>query len=158
MRDTSRDAFKKAKEDGIIFQTRVQIKNALDTKGPMTAHECWHELRGWRALQGNARINGVTPRFSEMKRDGVVRECGRRACKITGMRCIVWESTGAPANQKLEFEVLPTKVELIRGLCEQLEIVLPKINPVSEEGKVWTSKTKTVLSQCQRYKKTIIVQ
>ncbi len=101
MRQTSYEAFKQIESEGLLSKLRFVVYKALYEGGPMTAQETWHYLRDQAARRGEARINGITPRFSELFRCGVIEEDGERPCKITKRKCIVWK-----VNAKL-----PVKLE-----------------------------------------------
>lgn len=92
-RDTSIQILREIEENGLLSTLRLQVYRAVVTVGPMTAQECWHYLRDQRAREGDARINGITPRFSELERLGVIHEVEKRPCTITGNICVVWGTT-----------------------------------------------------------------
>ncbi len=93
MRQTSIDVYNEIKNSGLLSKLRFEVYDALFQAGPMTAQETWHYLRDQAARNGQAKINGITPRFSELLRSGVIKTVGTAKCKITGRNCTVWEVT-----------------------------------------------------------------
>lgn len=103
-RETSIQAYNQIKDEGLLSALRFQVYESLIENGSMTAQESWHYLRDKAARRGEARINGITPRFSELRELGVVYEKTVRPCKITKRNAIEWEVT----------DQLPVKKEAIK--------------------------------------------
>ncbi len=88
VRQTSRDAYHGI-HDTLGHRQRA-VYQALFENGPMTNNELAHAL-DWP-------INTITPRVNELAKLALVRESGRRACKITGFKAIAWEIPGRQRN------------------------------------------------------------
>jgi hypothetical protein len=44
-------------------------------------------------------INSVTPRVNELRKKGLLKEWGKRGCKVTGRTCLAWQIN--PRQSKL---------------------------------------------------------
>jgi chaperonin cofactor prefoldin len=59
----------------------------------------------------------ITPRFAELKKQGVVKEVGQRPCRITGRITYIWDVT-SKLPEKIEKIDRPTRAELEEQLSE----------------------------------------
>jgi hypothetical protein len=101
--DTSIEAYIKFKEAGRINERQLQIFKALACSGEpdLTANEVWDWTR--KNVEGAAYWkDGVTQRFSELWRDGLLIRLPKRKCKITGGKCRAWKLAplGTPKRRK----------------------------------------------------------
>ena len=86
---TSAEAFRWITESPILQRLHRQICSVLAAQLlPMTSGEVA------AAMMPAGRINAITPRLTELRRVGAIREHGRRACRVTGRMCITWELSG----------------------------------------------------------------
>lgn len=85
MRQTSIEAYKMIKENGLLKRLRFEIYEALFQNGPATANEIWSKYFPER-LQ-----HSITPRFSELLNMGVIKIAGERPCEYTGNKSIIWD-------------------------------------------------------------------
>jgi hypothetical protein len=90
MRETSVEAYQQVRASGYISKVQKEVYDCLYQNGPLTAQEVWKLLRG---DAGDNRINGITPRFSELERLGVVSPVGERNCTVTNRNCVIWDVT-----------------------------------------------------------------
>lgn len=88
VRSTSAEAYYQIKEEGLLSKRRWEVYDALFTCGPSTQMECY------KSLKTNTPRDSFTPRFTELKRLGVVKELGERECSVTGRNVLVWDITG----------------------------------------------------------------
>ena len=87
MRQTSIDAYNKIKNEGLLSELRFEVYSVIFKNGPITQGEAAkHFMHGDR--------NVVSPRFAELNRRGVICCVGSRPCKVTGINCMIWDSTG----------------------------------------------------------------
>lgn len=82
-RPTSVQAYREIKSEGLLGELQRQVLLATRRYGPGTARE----------ICSAAHIEGGWKRFSELARDGFVREEGERRCAVTGRKAIVWRAT-----------------------------------------------------------------
>lgn len=87
-RRTSVEAFHAIESQGLLSKRRFEVYKTLFHHGPLTAGETAKRLEST-----GAQIDSIRPRFAELKRAGVIVECGVRMCNVTGMRCMVWDVT-----------------------------------------------------------------
>ena len=84
VRDTSIDAYLTIKENGLLNKNQQQVYETLFNKGSMTCSEVLQYLN----LQTNQ-----SGRFTELKEKGVIKEVGKRECRVTGHRVYLWDVT-----------------------------------------------------------------
>lgn len=82
MRETSAKAFHEGEADGSISRARALVLMMLRSTGGMTGREVNMSL----ATQSGHK------RLSELRRMGVVREAGKRTCRVTGRQAVEWEA------------------------------------------------------------------
>lgn len=109
MRQTSAEAFEQVKASGYISKVQKEVYDCLYQNGPLTAQEVWKLLRG---DAGDNRINGITPRFSELERLGVVNPVGERNCTVTNRNCVVWDVTDKNPTKPIARK--PIKTEILK--------------------------------------------
>jgi hypothetical protein len=85
MRDTSVEAWRYIQDSGVLSKRRLEAYSALFQYGPRTAGE----------LETLCEHRGMWKRLSELRDLGVVKECGKRPCRVTDRNAIVWDVTSA---------------------------------------------------------------
>lgn len=128
-RQTSIDAYNTIKENGLLSYLRFQVYEALYMSGPMTAQETWHYLRNVSAMNGDARINGITPRFSELERLGVIKENLIRPCNISGRNVTEWIVTNSLPSK---LEKKKSKDQIIKELQEEIKQLKAELTDLKE--------------------------
>jgi hypothetical protein len=92
---------------------------SLYQNGPLTAQEVWKLLRG---DAGDNRINGITPRFSELERLGVVAPVGERNCTVTNRNCVVWDVTANNPTKPIKKQPIRTEtLKLVYHLLTDIQ-------------------------------------
>lgn len=81
--DTARQAAAKVQKSGRAAQLRNDVLNCLRLMGQMSADECAGILK--------ESILSIRPRFSELKRDGIIERSGFRVKNQSGATAIVWK-------------------------------------------------------------------
>lgn len=121
MRQTSIDVYNQIKNEGLLSKLRWVVYDAVYEHGPMTAQETWHLLRDAAARRGEARINGITPRFSELERFGVIRRIRERPCRVTGRNCDEWDVTDSLPGELDKPETSGEKIKRLERRIKELE-------------------------------------
>ena len=98
-RETSVRAFYNAVDAGMIKTRREQVWAALVALGPATIKEVDLYLRRDQHLA--VTVWSVGPRFAELRDLGLIREVGKRPCRVTGSIVITWEAV--PSDQHRGF-------------------------------------------------------
>jgi predicted transcriptional regulator len=62
---------------------QIEVYKKLKEMGSATNNELAHAL--------GKPINTITPRVFELREKGIVEECMKRACNITGRTAICWQ-------------------------------------------------------------------
>lgn len=93
-RQTSIDVYREIEAEGLLSKRRWEAYSTLFNHGPITAMETARKIPG-------TLDHSISPRFAELKRMGLIREVGERACRITGRNCIIWDVTN---NLPIKFE------------------------------------------------------
>lgn len=94
-RETSVQSFYNSVESGIITTRRHQVWAALLLMGPATIKETDQYLRHQQHLA--VTVWSVGPRFAELRDLGLIREVGKRPCRVTGSIVLIWEAV--PSDQ-----------------------------------------------------------
>lgn len=115
VRETSAEAYRTIKENGLLSERRLQVYDYLYQHGPCTANELVNRA-GKRSTLGN---QNVVTRLGELRAMGVVKELGTRQCEVTGMRVIVWDVT-RELPKKLEKGLSRSRKEIRKDLMELL--------------------------------------
>ena len=103
-RETSIHAYNEIIENGLLNKLGAEVYKCVFLNGPITAQEAWHIIKeDPRSIIKNRR-DGITQRFSELERRGVITTSGKRHCKISGRTVLQWIVTNN----------LPIKVEATR--------------------------------------------
>lgn len=103
MRQTSIDAFYEMERRGALKGLRLEVIRVIAfSDQPPTAGEVAQKIPGTLG-------HSVTPRFAELKRQGVIIEAGARPCTVTNINALTWKLTG---------KVLPGKDGEGQGMLE----------------------------------------
>ena len=94
VRRTSADVYRKIEESGVLSRRRLEVYWAVFFHGPLTSAEAVRVRQEHRGLR--APRESIAPRFSELKRQGAVREVETRPCRVTGEVSLAWDITGDP--------------------------------------------------------------
>lgn len=122
-RETSIEAYYKAKELGVISGRRLEVYKILCEHGPMTAGE----ILGYN----DSVHSGVyTTRLSELKAMGAIKEVGKRPCNKTGFTAIVWEITG---DMPVKPAKKPTRKERKEVILEDIIALGKKLTSESDK-------------------------
>lgn len=113
-RETSVDVYNQIKDEGLLGNLQMSVYTALRGKEPMTQGEC----AAW--LFPSFQRHDIAPRFAELKRFGVLKECGKRPCRVTGRVCYVWQLTESVAMKPSKG---PTKNQLISELKKRVALL-----------------------------------
>jgi len=90
MRSTSRAAYERAEDEGILSRRRFLAYSTLLQRGPMTGQE----------LSEAASVPGLWKRLSELEGRGYVRTTGTRLCAVTGFRAFIWQAVRRTVRAK----------------------------------------------------------
>lgn len=93
-RQTSIEAYNTIKENGLLSKRRWEVYQTLYEHGPLSQVETSFSLRGkldW----------GINPRFSELKKMGLIIEVGKTIDPRTGQTVLLWDVT---SNLPKKFE------------------------------------------------------
>ena len=85
VRDTSIEVYQQIRDEGLLSKVRFSVYSCVFKFGPITQGEVKKKL--------NMDSNTATPRFAELKTQGVITEVGKRPCKITGRTVYEWDVT-----------------------------------------------------------------
>lgn len=121
-RQTSELAYRTIQECGLLSELRFAVYDVLYQYGPMTAHETWHKMKELDLAIIKDKRDGITQRFSELKRLGVIGELGKRQCSYTSMVAIEWDVTAnLPADLKSDEAKIATQIDRTEKAWERFE-------------------------------------
>ena len=83
-RRTSRKAYREILKT--LGQRQMMVLELLRRDGPCTAME----IQDYVDREYEYEHPGLWKRFSELRNKGLIEECEKRPCKITGRTAIVW--------------------------------------------------------------------
>lgn len=107
MKQTSIDAYYKVMESGLLSKRRKQVYEFIFQNGPVSMHHTW------RSIAPHLATGGISTRFSELERMGLICASGYEMDIISKQRVVLWEITDQDYVPKLEQK----KVEYIYA-CE----------------------------------------
>jgi hypothetical protein len=90
IRETSIEAYRTIKENGLLSRRRWQVYECLFEYGPLTRNEISKYLSK-NLIKINSNL--VSSRLVELREMGVIVEIKERICSITGMTVIEWDVT-----------------------------------------------------------------
>lgn len=88
-RETSRQAYNEIVENGLLSERKMQVYKTLFFNPGITQNECHAVISEFNKITKQS----IGPRFAELLRIGVIKECGKRVCSITGKTCLIWRTT-----------------------------------------------------------------
>lgn len=92
IRDTSIEAYKKIRENGLLSKRRFEVYDILFNNGPLTGSEVAIKFKKTYGHFAPSNTNIVT-RLGELRDTGAVREVNKTMCSVTGMTVILWDVT-----------------------------------------------------------------
>ena len=90
-RKTSIDTYNTVSNNGLLSKIRLQIYQTLYHHGAMSINETFKKIYPGDA--NGQKITSYGPRFAELKKIGVIEECGERPCNTTGHTVLVFQTT-----------------------------------------------------------------
>lgn len=123
-RDTSFRAYKQIKEEGLLGRLRWAVYDCLYKNGPLT------QRKTWELITHNGSANGgITTRFSELERAGVIKTIGKTNCESTGRLVYLWDVTSAipvavpkPETNQQKVKRLEAELKALReSLCKRCQ-------------------------------------
>jgi hypothetical protein len=109
IRETSIEAYKKIKEDGLLSRRRWQVYDFVFYNGPCTSREAYKKLCKGNDINPSSYLS----RFSELRDAGVLSEIGKKFDHETGNTVILWDVT-SKLPIKLEPKIKINYKELVR--------------------------------------------
>lgn len=91
-RQTSIEAYRKIKHDGLLSERRWQVYDILFEYGPLTGAEAAIAYRKKYGASSPSNPNILT-RLGELRDQGVAEEIKETICSITGQTVILWDVT-----------------------------------------------------------------
>lgn len=85
VRETSIEVYHQIRDEGLLSAMRFAVYDAVFRYGPCTCSELCDRMK---MLPSNA-----SPRLTELRDLGVVKELGTAPCPITGREVILWDVT-----------------------------------------------------------------
>lgn len=120
VRETSIEAYNYIKENGFISKARFDVYEHLFYHGPCTAKQVVIAF-----VSSGIDLRGtVTPRFSELKNLGIIKEVGTTKCEESGHRVILWDVTNFMPEKK--FDKLVQRIRNKKVEVYRLKIRLKK--------------------------------
>lgn len=105
-RQTSAEAYRKIKEEGLLSLRKMEVYQILYKYGPLTAHEI---VSVARSKYPSANQTGFNARLSELKKVGCAIEVGEKVNAISGKKNYLWDVTSS----------VPIKLEkTVKHKCE----------------------------------------
>jgi len=103
VRDTSIEVYHQVEAEGLLSKRRFQVYECLFKHGPMTQNETFIKINLTANNVGRKELaqDSIKPRFAELKELGVIRETGKRPCKITNRKVYEWDVTSKLPNKDL---------------------------------------------------------
>jgi len=118
-RNTSKEAYLKIKEGGLLSDARFLVYEILFKHGPLTGGDVFEHMQSIR--QGHTVVKGsVCARLTECRELGVACEVGVSTWGATGHRGILWDVTSELPNK---YEKPPTKDKIIAELREKVRVL-----------------------------------
>lgn len=115
MRETSIQAYRQIKQEGLLSKMRERVYDVVFHHGPCTSAEAYTLM----TKVEKAPITQSRARFTELRDQGVFKECGRKTCSVTGRTAILWDVTDQLPSQ------LPKKKKK-NGLQDAIDYMIEK--------------------------------
>lgn len=120
IRETSLEAYKKFVEDGGLAEAKRLVYEYIYNNGPTTQKKTQIAL--------NDVTNSTRPRFAELERMGLIKECGTIVSKDTNNRNILYDVTNL--TEPLIVEKQPTYRQKKEGVLKFIASVGKEIDEV----------------------------
>lgn len=119
---TSIQAYNKIVENGLLSKRRLQVFEFIVNNAPCTQKQAWEHFRADHH-SGASSGGGITSRFVELERLGVIEEVDQLRDPDTGMMNTVYDVTGKMPDQermkKIKNSHKETWVKLLDALVER---------------------------------------
>jgi hypothetical protein len=125
VRQTSMDAYKSIKDNGLLSERRWQVYDVVFKHGPMTSGEAFGHLNAGVPLRN---LTQSRARFTELRECGVFAEVGERDCKVTGHNAIVWDVTDRLPLKRRAKKTNGVRLSQYRALCAKVAMYLKSKN------------------------------
>lgn len=122
-RQTSLEAFKKIRDNGLLKGLRFKVYSILFASGPMTASEV-------AKLIPDHRINSINPRFAELARLKVITITGERICEVTKMTALEWDVTDSLPVKDDKTAKPKSKIEMLRKHNEEMKKEIARLETI----------------------------
>lgn len=97
VRETSREAYKQIKAQGLLGEKQLEVYECLFDYGPLTTNEIFSIVKGTSYISQS----NISARVKELKDYGTVQEVGTKVCNITGRRVLLLDVTrNLPVKKK----------------------------------------------------------
>lgn len=116
MRETSLKAYREAVESGLLSKQRDKVFFWMCQFTPCTVNELIQHVGELHKplFRTPDKINRYP---SILKRMNLVKDEGKRNCKVTGKECVVWDLT----HKKIQKEVKLKKIETMSSLRRRIK-------------------------------------
>jgi hypothetical protein len=94
VRETSREALKTIRDNGLLSERRLQVYELLFLHGPCTGAELFEAFNIAHGRKNSSNSNILT-RLGELRDCGCAKEVRTRKCTMTGQTVIEWDVTKA---------------------------------------------------------------
>ncbi len=122
VRDTSIEAYREIRDNGLLSRKRLEVYDILYRHGPLTGAQVSKRSAGHSAVSETVRN-----RITELRDMGAVTECGTVDCPITGKRVILWDVT---ANLPTALPTKKTKKDKIEEAIKELRLLYKAVGDV----------------------------
>ena len=114
-RDTSIAVYHQIIAEGLLTKLKLQVYECLYEHGPLTQNETFVKLNLPKIKQ-----DSIKPRFAELKELGVIKEVGKRPCRLTKREVYEWDVTSKlPKNDLLiKKSIKEKKEEILKDIAE----------------------------------------
>ena len=147
VRETSLKVWQQINDEGLLPPVRLKIYNIIYEHGPMTANQIGQHMRAPAHADRN-----IHARLVELREQENIKELGNVDCPVSGRNILLWDVTDNLPRPLKKEEIPPTRPELIRALCEQLEEIAPHVKPETERGHQWMERTQHLLKLCAQFR------
>lgn len=112
MRDTSLEIYREITDNGLLPKARLKVYECIFNHPNKTARE----IMGMKGMETNQ-----SGRFTELEGWGVIREAGKRKCRVTSNKAVIWAVTGTlPVKPDKKLTKKATLLNLVIGLGKTL--------------------------------------
>lgn len=122
IRLTSIETYHQIKKEGLLKKLQLKVYEGIVNRGKCTATEA---VQGFRKT-----THGLSSRFTELKRMGVIKEMPKRKCSITGRNAITWMVTNELPKRAIKEAPKPS------GFHKSITHIIWRMN---REGKLFVN-------------------